>query len=213
MVHATVTPAGLRVVKLLVGNPPQSIADLMDATGVTRTAVTEQLNELVAAGFVERRTERVAGRGRPRHLYSATEAAMLVLFAGSQRMMVPAIWRVIEEIGGKKLKSRVLRRVSRSLAEHYNSKIRARKPAQRFLQLIRVFREDEGNLIEIDQGSNGQTVMRRRSCSFFSMFDESRAVCQIDEKMMSLVVGAPVRRTACRHDGDPCCTFEIVGEK
>ena len=68
MVHATVTPAGLRVVKLLVGNPPQSIADLMDATGVTRTAVTEQLNELVAAGFVERRTERVAGRGRPRHL-------------------------------------------------------------------------------------------------------------------------------------------------
>lgn len=51
--------------KLLVGNPPQTITDLIRAAGVTRTAVTEQLNELVAAGFVERSMERLSGRGRP----------------------------------------------------------------------------------------------------------------------------------------------------
>ena len=76
MADATVSAAGLRIVKLLVGNPPQTVSDLIDTTGVTRTAVTEQLNELVAAGFVERSTERLTGRGRPRHLYKATDAAL-----------------------------------------------------------------------------------------------------------------------------------------
>ena len=54
MPDAIISAAGLRIVKLLVGNPPQTVSDLIGATRVTRTAVTEQLNELVAAGYVER---------------------------------------------------------------------------------------------------------------------------------------------------------------
>ena len=61
--EALVSQAGMRIVRLLVGRPPQSVTDLIEAAGVTRTAVTEQLNELLAAGFVERTTERPMGRG------------------------------------------------------------------------------------------------------------------------------------------------------
>ena len=95
MSHVTISTAGLRVMKLLVGNPPQTISELIRAAGVTRTAVTEQLNELVAAGFVERDTERLPGRGRPRHLYKATQAALVLLFASNQRLVVPAIWKAM----------------------------------------------------------------------------------------------------------------------
>ena len=45
MADATISAAGLRIAKLLVGHPPQTVSDLLDAAGVTRTAVTEQLNE------------------------------------------------------------------------------------------------------------------------------------------------------------------------
>jgi predicted transcriptional regulator len=83
MPDATISAAGLRVVRLLVGNPPQTVSSLIRATGVTRTAVTEQLNELIAAGFVERDTERLSGRGRPRHLYRTTQAALVLLFASN----------------------------------------------------------------------------------------------------------------------------------
>ena len=100
---ATISPAGLRIMKLLVGNPPQTVAELIRAAGVTRTAVTEQLNELVAAGFVERDTQRLPGRGRPRHLYRATDAALVLLFASNQRLVVPAIWRAILDVGGEEL--------------------------------------------------------------------------------------------------------------
>jgi len=204
-----VSAAGMRIVRLLVGRAPQTVADLILATGVTRTAVTEQLNELVAAGFAERSRERLAGRGRPRHLYAATDAALLLLFASNQRLVVPAMWRAIATIGGDELKERVLQRVSREIAEHYKTRIEGKTPAERLRQMTKLLAE-EGNLVEIDEDEEGRLVLNKRSCAFISMFEESRSVCCIDEEMMSCVVGAPVRRTACRHDGDPCCVFELI---
>ena len=212
MPDPTVSAAGMRVVKLLVGNPPQTVADLIKVTGVTRTAVTEQLNELVASGFVERGTERLSGRGRPRHLYSATDASLLLLFANNQRLVVPAIWQAIEELGGPKLTKKVLHHVSRTMAEHYKRKIRAKNPQERLRKFSELLRE-EGGLVEAVAEESGQFTLRKRSCPFFSMLDENRSVCSVDQEMMSEVVGCPVRRTACRYEGDPCCTFEVVEDE
>lgn len=209
MAGAFVNAAGMRIVKLLVGNPSMCVGDLIEAAGVTRTAVTEQLNELVAAGFVKRTTERLAGRGRPRHRYAATDSALLLLFASNQQLVVPAIWQAIHKVGGEKLTRQVLRRVSRSLAEHYRRRITATKPRERLEEMADLLRE-EGVLVEICE-EDGQVVMRKRSCPFISMADEDRHVCCIDQEMMTAVVGRPVRRTACRHDGDPCCEFELAG--
>jgi DeoR family transcriptional regulator, suf operon transcriptional repressor len=211
MPDATISAAGLRVMKLLVGNAPQAVSDLIRATGVTRTAVTEQLNELAAAGFVERATERLSGRGRPRHLYKATDAALVALFASNQRLVVPAIWRAIGELGGEELVNKVLKLVGRALADHYNGKITAKKPQERLRQFMALLTA-EGGLIEAVEDDDGQLVLYKRSCPFISMVDERRGVCHIDQEVLNAVVGRPVRQTACRHDGAPCCTFEIVDQ-
>jgi predicted ArsR family transcriptional regulator len=198
----------MRIVKLLVGNTPKTVADLIEETGVTRTAVTEQLNELVAAGFVERETERLLGRGRPRHLYRATNAALLLLFTGSQRLVVPAIWRSISRLGGDAFLERVMKQVSKELADHYVARIVAQDPGERLRQMTDILQQ-EGGLAEVEE-TDGRVVLRKRSCAFISMVDEDRRVCCIDQEMMSRVVGRPVRRIACRFEGDPCCAFEIV---
>jgi predicted ArsR family transcriptional regulator len=209
MPDVTISAAGLRIIKLLVGRPPQTIVDLTRATGVTRTAVVEQLNELVIAGFVDQRIQRLAGRGRPRHLYKATDSAIMLLFPGNQQLVVPAVWRAILDLGGEKLVKKVLKRVGRTLAAHYNSQITAKRPRERLRQLIALF-AGEGQLVDAAVNGRRQLVLRKRSCPFISMADESRSVCHVDQDMLSAVVGRPVRRTACRHDGAPCCTFEIV---
>lgn len=209
MAEATVSAAGMRIVRLLVGTPPQTVAQMIRATGVTRTAVTEQLNELVAGGFVERTTERLPGRGRPRHLYSATHAALLLLFASNQRLVVPALWRAIDRIGSVDLTRQVLDYASEELAEHYRRRISGTTPEERLREMCQLL-EDEGCIVEIDEEEDGQLSMRRRSCPFISMFEESRSVCQVDKRVLSLVVGAPVEQKTCRHDGAPCCTFELV---
>jgi DeoR family transcriptional regulator, suf operon transcriptional repressor len=195
--------------KLLVGRSPRTVAELIDSTEVTRTAVTEQLNALMDAGFVERAVERASSRGRPRHRYQATNAALVRLFPGNQRLVVPAIWQAILDVGGEKLSGRVLKRVSRTIADHYNREITAKKPLDRLRQLLALF-SAEGGLHELVETDEGQWAVHKRNCPFISMIDGRRIVCRIDQQVMSDVVGRPVQRTACRHDGAPCCTFEIV---
>jgi predicted ArsR family transcriptional regulator len=209
MPDATVSAPGMRIVKLLVGQPPQTIASLIAGTGVTRTAITEQLNELVASGFVERTTQRLASRGRPRHLYAATDAALLLLFTTSQRVVVPAIWAAIAHVGGKALTRKIIRRVSLALANHYKEQIAGETPHQRLTEMCRILRE-EGGLVDIHEDDDGRVFLHKRSCPFISLFDESRTVCSLDEELMKVVVGARVRRTAWRHDGAPCCVFRLA---
>lgn len=209
MSDVNITTAGLRIVKLLVGNPPRTVAELTHSAGVTRTAVTEQLGELQAAGFVERETQRTSGRGRPRHLYRATNAALALLFAGNQRLLVPAIWQAVLDLGGDDMIQKVIDQVGRSLAEFYNSKITAEQPRDRLRQLIDLL-ADEGSLIDIVEDGSGKLTLHKRSCPFISMAGPHLFVCQVDQEMLSAVVGRPVRRVSCRHEGAPCCTFEIV---
>jgi len=40
MTGTTVSPAAMRIVRLLVGSRPKTVAELIEGTGVTRTAVT-----------------------------------------------------------------------------------------------------------------------------------------------------------------------------
>lgn len=208
MSEGRVTPAGLRIVRLLVGNRPQTVAELMKSLGVTRTAISEQLNDLLAAGFVQRSTERLVGRGRPRHVYSATRAALVLLFAANQQMVVPAIWRAIRAEAGEEINRRVMQRVSQELAAYYKKRITATRPRERLRRLARLLCE-EGAVVETEE-KNGRLVMYKRSCPFISMLDEHYTVCSVDQEMMKLVIGRPVRRIACRHDRAPCCAFEIV---
>ena len=207
--QASVSAAGMRIVRLLVGTPPQTVADLIKATGVTRTAVTEQLNELVGAGYLERRIERLSGRGRPRHLYSATDAALMLLFASNQRLLMPAIWRAVNTACDRKTIDRIIVEVSRSLAAHYRSQITAKRPEARLRQMMELL-QDEGVLLQVSEDDEGGLVVHKRSCPFISMYEETGAVCCVDLQMMKEVVGANVVQTACRHKGAPCCSFAIA---
>ncbi|MHB1035294.1 MAG: helix-turn-helix transcriptional regulator [Pirellulales bacterium] len=207
MADITVTSAGLRIIRLLVGNPPQTIAQLAQKTGVTRTAISEQLDELLMAGFIERTVGRTSKRGRPCHLYGATDTALLLLIADSQRLIVPALWEAITSLGGEDFALDVLRRVSHVLAGQYKQRITAKGPHERLVQLTRLL--DQQGLTDF-QDENGQWVMRQRSCPFFGLLDDSRAVCRVHEDMINEIVGAPLERLSCRLNGDPCCSFEIA---
>ena len=163
---------------------------------------------MVAAGFIEQSIERCVGRGRPRHRFAATKAAMVLLFANNQQLVVPAIWKAVEDIGGEKLKKKILRSVGRALAKHYSAKITATEPrsAIRAISGHSGRRRRAGGL----GAEDGHLVIKKRTCGFISMSNGEEDVCAIDMALLSAVAGCPVRRTACRHEGAPCCQFEIA---
>ncbi len=209
MPDATISPAGMRIIKLLVGNPPQTVNELINASGVTRTAVTEQLTELADKGYIERNRDQLPGRGRPRHLYKATPAALCLLFPTNQRLLVPALWKALYELADQGLVQEIVGYVSRQLSDHYRRQITAKKPKERLRQFVAILGA-EGGVLDVVDEDDGQTLVYRRSCPFISMFDGRGTVCQIDQEILNAVVGRPVRRLESRHDGAPCCRFRIA---
>lgn len=205
--HYAVSPAGLRLVQQLVGRPPQSMEELMIATGVTRTAVTEQLNHLADLGFVARATER-SGRGRPRYLYSATDDAHQLLFRNNQRLLAPLLIKSMLQVAGPELTVQVLDRVGRQLAEHYLSRMDAGSDTERRVrQLVELLRQ-EGVVVDLEV-DGAKLRIHERTCPYVDAANEDRSICNVEREMMTNVLGVPVVSSSCRLDGCPGCTFEI----
>lgn len=207
MAEPYVSLAALRIIKLLVGQPPRTVADLIDATGVTRTAVTEQLNELVAGGFVEKTTEPASGRGRPKNLYEATQDAHVVLMANRDSYLGGMVWRAVDRISDKKLVNKLVEEVSTEVASRYSDKITGNTPQARLKQITELFRKD-GVLIDVET-RKGKIIVNKRNCQFVGWSDPSRIACRVDLAAVEKLVGVPAKQVAHREEGDSCCSFQI----
>ena len=106
-----ITSAGMRIINLLVGQPPLALAEMIDNLNVTRTAITEQLSELIEAGYVERTVEKLSSRGRPRHRYGITDLSLTALFPGAAGVVVPSIWKHIEQCCGLQMAEKIQLRI------------------------------------------------------------------------------------------------------
>ncbi|MCL2347518.1 MAG: ArsR family transcriptional regulator [Planctomycetaceae bacterium] len=203
-----VSVVGANIMRLLIGHPPRRISELIEATGVTRTAISEQLNELITSGYVDQQIERLSGRGRPRYLYSATEFAMKQLFEGNQNLVVPAIWRAIKKHVDLEIMQQVCEEVASELAEHFNKQITSEKPAERLREFTEIICKN--GRLGIVRDESGGPELDKLNCPFITMYDSSGLVCEIDKTAMRKIVGADVERVRCRAEGAPCCTFRIV---
>lgn len=205
-VSQSISPAAYRILSLLVGNPPQSVAQLTRASGVTRTAVIEQLNELMAQGYVARRVDKTQRRGRPRHLYSATDVAIERIFPPSPHIL-PAVVQAIESCGGAQLRRQVFSHLGQVLAQRYRPKVQALAPRERLEQLSQLL-EYDGVLTSVEV-RDGKLTLRERSCPFINMLDCDRTACDMESSMIADLVGCKVTLAECRLDGCPSCLFQL----
>ena len=184
--------------------------DLIRKTGVTRTAITEQINELLEAGFVEQTIERFEGRGRPRFLYSATPLAQKQLFTGNQDIVVPAIWKAVRRYCSPDTVMEICQNVAQDIADPFNRRIESTDPKERMRQFYHLTCGTE-RLVQLTD--NGREVsVSKLSCPFISMQDESGTICMIDQLAMKKIVGSNVQRTSYRYQGDTCCTYTVSDE-
>ncbi len=201
-----ISPAAYRILRLLVGTPPQSIAQLTKASGVTRTAVIEQLSELMAQNLVTREVDKGPRRGRPRHLYAATDLALERVFPPS-RHLLPSLVQAIDEHGGSELRQDIFQRLGEILAGRYRPKLQGLAPSARLETLVRLMQE-EGVLIDVEKHPSGFTL-RERTCPFVDLVCPDRAVCEMEGAMFSGLIGWPVKLAQCRLDGCASCVFQL----
>lgn len=199
--------AGLRIIRLLVGKPPQTVTDLVKTLNVSQTAIIEQVNELVALGFLEKKLEHNGGRGRPRYFFSATDLAMRKLFEGIHDIVVPSAWRAIRKRLGEQTLHQIGNDIAGDIADFYSRKLTASTPKKRIYEFVS-FLIHNGRLIECKE-SKGNIEMKKFNCPFISMVEDTRTVCYIDRLCMQMLIGddAVVEQTENRLDGHLCCKF------
>lgn len=201
-----VSQAGKKVLEQLIGFPPRTIPELMAALHVTRTAITEQLHELTALGFVERFALPRASRGRPQYRYRATPEAIEKLCQGNEHLLVPAIWNAIREIGGETLLEKVVDEIATQLAEKHGGK----EPDWHSRLQALVF---QGGFDDCQYQEDGSVLLTKRTCRLHAMRDEAAVVCQIHLQTLAKITHARIERVAYRLEDSPCCQFRVVWEE
>ena len=199
------SPAG-HVLTALQRKGAATVKDLEDTLGVTTTAVRQQLTQLMADGYVEQRVERNDARGRPRHVYSLTTTGRS-LFPHHYDEFTNGLLREILISEGPEKVQELLQRIGQRLAAQYAGQITVDAPAARAAALTELLNA-RGILAELVEGPDGIRVSEY-TCPYYELAREHRAICDMEQDMMTHVIRQPVALVSCSLDGHHGCEFRI----
>ena len=183
-----------------------SISDLVEFAGVTATAIRQRVNRLMKQGLVERQAES-AGRGRPTHRYSLSPAGVR---AGGDNYedLAGVLWSEIRAVKDPAIRQGLLQRIVGRMAETYRNKLQGNNLKERMESLVGMMAERDIPF-EIRSEPDGQLpVLTALACPYPDLAAQDREICSMEKMLFSEILGESVKLSACRLDGDNCCTFE-----
>jgi predicted ArsR family transcriptional regulator len=162
----------------------------------------------MAAGLVNRELARAA-RGRPSHRYGLTKKGRRQ--TGSNFVdLTLALWKEVRAIDDPDIRRGLLERIAKTMADMYGAQIMGTTTSQRMQSVKRVFDERD---VPFDVEESGQLpVLTALACPYPELAEADRGICALERMMFSELVGAGLRLSDCRLDGDECCRFETRGE-
>jgi predicted ArsR family transcriptional regulator len=159
----------------------------------------------MADGLVEREVQH-EGRGRPRHCYSLTAQAHLLL-GQNYADLAMTLWQELKTFEDRAVGMRVLRRVADKLAERYRRQMPGRDVGERLEDLKNLLKQRG---VDVEVAANGQLpVLRQHSCPYHDLAKADRTVCGIEKRMFEKALDSELKLSQCRLDGHLCCEFEI----
>jgi len=191
----------------------KSIGELTDMLGVTATAVRQRVERLSELRLIDREKV-VAGRGRPTYRYLLTVAGYRRAGADAADL-AEAMWHEILQISDRDVREQLVTAVARRLGQQYAAEMEVSSEpgqfAQRMRQLSTMLRAREIPAVAHQHGD--LPVLDVEACPYPNLTDASddRAMCRLEEQMLSEALGEDVHLNRCRLDGDSCCQFVASG--
>ncbi len=196
-----------RIVEFLQRNGSASIRELEEWLQVTTTAVRAQLTALQAEGYVDRR--RVSeGVGRPYHVYVTTDKVRELFDCHCDDLALTMLEEVLHIVGKDKVPA-LMGRVSDRLAQRYVAGVKAEAMQDRVHQLARIL-GGQGVLTDVFAQENDTIILKTYNCPYHELAQEHREVCEMEQGMMSKVLGSEVNLSSCMMDGHSGCSFVVA---
>lgn len=204
MPHNQLSDNDREMIGLLRANQSLSIGQLVEGMGVTATAVRQRLTRLMALGMIDR-SQTVEGRGRPSHQYELTEKGRKSL-ANNLGDLAVVLWQEVQKIDDPTTRQRVISGAVERLAEKYETEVSGSTTAQRMESITNLFAERQ--IPVTFEQDNGLPMIKVTGCPYPSLVGDNREICDMEQQLLSKIIGQPMDRCQCQHDGDGCCSFK-----
>lgn len=194
------------------GGEAWGVGELTDLLGVTATAVRQRIERLLEMGLIDREKV-VAGRGRPTFRYRLTVTGHRDAGANPADL-ADAMWREIVAVEDATIRNKLVSAVAARLGQQFASQCNSDQAGDSFQERMRKLSEamSARQMVTEVTTAGELPVLDIGMCPFPTLTDTSddRAMCRLEEQMISEALGQPVHLSSCRLDGDDCCQFSAV---
>lgn len=188
------------------------VGELTELLGVTATAVRQRIERLLEMGLIDREKV-VAGRGRPTFRYRLTVTGHRDAGANPADL-ADAMWREIVAVEDEAIRNNLVSAIAARLGRQFAMQSGSDQANDSFedrMQKLSDVMSARQMVTEVTT-SGELPVLDIGVCPFPTLTDASddRAMCRLEEQMISEALGQPVHLSSCRLDGDDCCQFSAV---
>ncbi|MEZ6087056.1 MAG: MarR family transcriptional regulator [Pirellulaceae bacterium] len=193
-----------------------AIGELVDAMGVTATAVRQRIDRMLELGLVTR-MKNSQGRGRPSYAYMLSPAGHREAGADS-RQLAEAMWHAISTLPDQEARDWLLRQIGKRLGAQIRQELDNERAAEdsldgRMASMSQLLAERRF-LAEYSK-TGDLPVLDVHACPYPNLTDEDqrRDMCQLEQEMLSEALGKQVRLSRCQLDGHTCCQFAPIDDE
>ncbi|GAB4434122.1 MAG: winged helix-turn-helix transcriptional regulator [Anaerolineales bacterium] len=197
-----------KILHALLKNSRSTINALAEAVGINPISVRHHLNSLQAEGLIEAQEER-HGVGRPRLVYSLTEAGMEKFPTRYLRLTSRLLDQLKSSLPGPMV-SKLFAEMAAGLAEEYTEQMQGLSMEER-LDLIQDLLAEEGFTVEWEK-SGGQYRIHEITCPYLQIGQDHPEVCTVDQTLISRMLAVPAEKVQCILDGSAHCTYVVQTE-
>ena len=187
-----------------------SVQELVDATGVTTTAVRQRLMKLQNHGFVKRELAKT-NRGRPNHSYQLTKEGVRSL-GDDHAAMAGLLWREVLKIDQPEVRERVMEGIKQSLVDRFGQQHVSEGTLLDRMQEMTQFLSSQGFDVEVareQKSGDLLPIIQEHNCPYHELAQEDSTICELEQAVYSELLGTAVELSACQLDGHRCCEFHV----
>jgi predicted ArsR family transcriptional regulator len=192
------------ILELLRVRGGQTIADLMTALRLTRTAVLSHLATLQADGLVRRQGVRRGAR-RPSVVYEVTAAADAVFPKGYEAFATTLLEALRQDDPGAM--TRTLTRVGDAWIERDAPRVRRLRGRARLEEARKILAER--GFMPVLTTEAGKRVLREHNCPVMRLAVEHAEICEMVHRWLESLVGEPLTRVRCMRRGEPFSEYRL----
>lgn len=191
------------ILEILKEDRQATVEDLARRLELTPMTIRHHLNVLQAQNLVVaskvRRSQKV---GRPRLVYTLTEAAEELFPQGYGRLAHHLVSEVKDTLGAQETQA-IFRRIAERIAKEAPAPTSNQSFEER-LDEVKAFLEDLGFILRWEKGDEGY-ILTNINCPYRQVSRDYGELCIMDTELIGQLLNVEPRRTSQRKGDAPCC--------